>query len=194
MRQSAAGGQNHPASKRSPGGRTNATPPAQKRFPGGWRVFVLCSGGVGPAPSRAALCSGCCPLASIPHTASPFRRFPTKARYAVFRGGPICPGKSIGEALEPMPGRDPAYSRREVPAARSFCGRQAGSPHRSGTAQIPCRRLRIFPRGSAGRIFLVRPATRPAHKRSPGGRTNATPPAQEHFPGRHRQGCFRPAL
>ena len=54
-----------PAHGRFPGGRTNATPPAQKLFPGGWRVFPLCSVGVGPWE----------------------------------------PGKSTGEALEPVPGR-----------------------------------------------------------------------------------------
>ena len=104
-------------SKRSPGGRRNVSPPAQERFPGWWRVFAMCSGGVGPCE----------------------------------------PGKSTGEALEPVPGCDPASSRREVPAASSLCGRQAGSPRRSGTAQIPCR-------------------TRPAAGRSPGGRRNASPP------------------
>ena len=135
-------------SKRSPGGRRNVSPPAQERFPGWWRVFAMCSGGVGPCE----------------------------------------PGKSTGEALEPVPGCDPASSRREVPAASSLCGRQAGSPHRNETAEIPSRRPCIFPQGSAGRIFLVRPATRPAHKRSPGGgiRSEGNSPGKQN---RHR-GCF----
>ena len=123
------------------GGRTNAAPPAQERFPGWWRVFAPCSGGVGPAPSRAALCSGCCPSASIPHTASPFRRFPTKARDAVFRGGPICPGKSTGEALEPVPGRDPAYSagkcRPQVPCAAGKRGARTGAKRHKYPAGDP---------------------------------------------------------
>ena len=159
-------------------GRTNAAPPAQEHFPGWWRVFAPCSGGVGPAPSRAALCSGCCPSASIPHTASPFRRFPTKARDAVFRGGPICPGKSTGEALEPVPGR---------------------------TLHIP--------QGSAGRKFLVRPAsgvpaperngtnTLPATLHLPAGKCRlhipcaaCNPPGTRAFPGRQNKLPPRPAL
>ena len=65
-----------------------------------------------------------------PASLTPLRRSVASPRKSAMRssaGAPFVPEKAPAKPWSRRPGGDPAYSRREVPAASSLCGRTRGA-------------------------------------------------------------------